>query len=44
MENLKDENKIAIIKDRLEKYEEISMFLGEAEGTIRELLEQLENS
>jgi len=37
MENFKNENKIAIIKDRLEKYEELFMILDEAEGKIDEL-------
>jgi phage-related minor tail protein len=41
MENLKDENRIAIIKERLEKYDEIFMFLDEAEGIIAELREQI---
>ena len=44
LENLNDENKIAIIKDRVEKYEEILMHLDEAEGMIRALLDQLEDS
>jgi hypothetical protein len=43
LENLKDENKIAFIKGRLEKYEELFSHLDEAEGIIAELREQLES-
>jgi hypothetical protein len=43
LENLKDENKIAFIKGRLEKYEELFSYLDEAKGIIAELREQLES-
>jgi predicted nucleotidyltransferase len=39
MKNLKDENKIAVIKERLEKYEEVFAYLDEAEGILAELRE-----
>ena len=39
MENLKDEDKIAVIKERLEKYNDIFTYLDEVEGLIAELRE-----
>jgi hypothetical protein len=39
MENITDETKIAIIKEKLEKYEEIFAFLDEVEEKIAELQE-----
>ena len=40
LENLTIENKIAIKKERLEKYEELFVLLDEAGGIIQELIEQ----
>ena len=39
LDNTKDEDRIAIIKERLEKYEEMFVFLDEVEGKIEELRE-----
>jgi len=39
LENIKDENRIAIFKERFEKYEELFMLLHEAEGKIEGLRE-----
>jgi phage-related minor tail protein len=43
LKNLKDENKIAFIKRKLEKYEELFSHLDEVEEIIAELKEQLES-
>ena len=37
MENTTDESKIAVIKERLEKYEEVILFLDEVGGKLAEL-------
>ena len=39
MESLKDEDKIAVIKERLEKYNDIFTYLDEVDGLIAELRE-----
>ena len=39
LENLKDEDKIAVKKERLEKYNDIFTYLDEVEGLLAELKE-----